>query len=103
LFGHYGYVEMIKLSMKIIFFYVGYLLVHSYASFMVISIACGASRPVYGDVYTVEGYIERIFLNMDDSVTFGLVVFFTCIVPFCLIRNLEAFNVYGCVHLSCNA
>jgi hypothetical protein len=44
---------------------------HNYASFVVVSTACGALRPIYGGVYTVERYDEGFFPNMDDNVICG--------------------------------
>jgi hypothetical protein len=61
LFGCYGYVEMTRFLMIIFLSHAGHLPVHSYAPFMVVSTVCGASRPVYGGVYTVGGHGEGYF------------------------------------------
>jgi hypothetical protein len=45
---------------------------HRYALFVVTYTACGASRPLYGGVYTIGGYGEGyFFLNMDGSIISG--------------------------------
>jgi hypothetical protein len=43
-----------------------------FAPFVVTSTMCGASRPFCGGIYTVGGYGDGFFLNMDGGVIFGL-------------------------------
>jgi hypothetical protein len=40
----------------------GHTPLHYYSSFVVVSTTCGASRPLFGVVYTVEGYDEGYFI-----------------------------------------
>jgi hypothetical protein len=39
----------------------GYLSVYHSAPFMVVSSECGEQRPIYGGVYSVEGYDEEVY------------------------------------------
>jgi hypothetical protein len=48
---------------KKIFSVAGYLQVYQYSPFIVISIACGELRPVYGDMFIVGGYNEEYFFS----------------------------------------
>jgi hypothetical protein len=59
LFGRFAYVEMTGfLIIKIRVHGFGYLLVHGFTLFMVVSSAFGAQRPIYRGVCTVENYGE---------------------------------------------
>jgi hypothetical protein len=61
LFSRHGYVEMTRFLITFFFSYAGHIPVHNYAPFMGATLACGASRPLYGGVFTVGGYDEGYF------------------------------------------
>jgi hypothetical protein len=52
---------MIKFLMIKLFSLAGYLQMYQYSPFVVTFSAGGESRPVYGDLYTVEDYNEGYF------------------------------------------
>jgi hypothetical protein len=54
-YGRFGYVGMTRFLIKKIFSYTGHLPLYGFAPFMIIASACGGSRPLYEDVYTVNG------------------------------------------------
>jgi hypothetical protein len=61
LFGRYWYVEMTRFQRLKFFSYAGYVPVHNFAPFMVVSSTCEEPQPVYEGVYTVEGHGEGYF------------------------------------------
>jgi hypothetical protein len=61
--GQFGYVEMTKFLMIKLFSLPGYLQMYMYSLFMITSSADGASRPIYGGLYTVGGYGEEYFFS----------------------------------------
>jgi hypothetical protein len=52
---------MTRFLMIIFFSYAGYLPVHHFGPFMVISSAHRESQPLYEGVYVVRGYGERLY------------------------------------------
>jgi hypothetical protein len=52
LFGHFGYIEIIRFLM-VIFSRACYTPVHNFDLFMVVFTTCEESRPIYGGVYPV--------------------------------------------------
>jgi hypothetical protein len=59
--GCYGCIEMIRFSMIKLISYAGYLPVHDFAPFTVVSRSYEKSLPDYGGAYSVKGHSERYF------------------------------------------
>jgi hypothetical protein len=61
LYGHFGGIEMTKNSMLNFFSLAGNLQMYQYATFVVTSSSDRESRPIYRNLYMIEGYNEEYF------------------------------------------
>jgi hypothetical protein len=63
LFGRYWYVEMTRFQRLKFFSYAGYVPVHNFAPFMVVSSACEEPQPVYEVSTWLEDTARDIFIQ----------------------------------------